>query len=40
MNFDIPFTANQVEMIAYIAVCFSNDVGDGVFSAIIACPII
>ena len=40
MNFDVPFTSDQVGMIAYIAVCFSNDAGGGVFSAIIACPII
>ena len=40
MNFDIPFTDDQVGMIAYIAVCFSNDSGDGTKSPIIACPII
>ena len=36
MNFDIPFVDSQVGMIAYIAVCFSNDTGDGTYSEIIA----
>lgn len=40
MRFDIPFVDEQVGMIAYVALCFSNDAGDGEFSAIIACPII
>lgn len=40
MAFDIPFTEDQVGMIAYVAVCFSNDAGDGPMSAIIASPII
>ena len=40
MRFDIPFTEDQIGMIAYIAVCFSNDAGDGEYSAIIASPII
>ncbi len=40
MRFDIPFTEDQIGMIAYIAVCFSNDAGDGEYSKIIASPII
>ena len=40
MNFDIPFSLSQVGMIAYVAVCFSNDAGDSDYSAIIASPII
>ena len=40
MRFDIPFTEDQIGMIAYVAVCFSNDSGDGEYSKIIACPII
>lgn len=40
MAFDIPFTEDQIGMIAYVAVCFSNDAGDGPMSVIIASPII
>ena len=40
MDFDIPFTEDQVGKIAYIAVCFSNDAGDSVYSPIIASMII
>ncbi len=40
MNFDIPFSLSQIGMIAYVAVCFSNDAGDSDYSAIIASPII
>ncbi len=40
MNFDIPFAPADEGKIAYLAVCFSNDSGDGLFSAIIANPII
>ncbi len=40
MNFDIPFTEDQIGKIAYVAVCFSNDSGDGNYSDIIATPII
>jgi len=40
MNFDIPFTEDQIGKIAYVAVCFSNDSGDGPMSPIIASPII
>ena len=40
MNFDIPFAPADEGKIAYLAVCFSNDSGDGPISAIIANPII
>ena len=40
MNFDIPFIERQIGMIAYVAVCFRNDSGDGSMSPIIASPII
>jgi len=40
MNFDTPFTIDQLNKTSYIAVCFSNDAGDSAYSAIIASPII
>jgi hypothetical protein len=40
MIFDIPFTVDMIGKICYIAVCFSNDSGDGNYSAILATPII
>ncbi len=40
MLFDIPFTEDMIGKICYIAVCFSNDAGDGNYSAILATPII
>ena len=40
MIFDTPFTDDQIDKIAYLAVCFSNDAGDGDYSAILASAII
>ncbi len=40
MNFDIPFTEDQIGKIAYVCVCFANDSGRGNMSPIIASPII
>ena len=40
MNFDIPFISSQVGLVAYVAVCFSNDSGDGPWSAILATTIV
>ncbi len=40
MIFDIPYTIDQLNNIAYIAVCFTNGTGDGDYSEIIACRII
>ena len=40
MIFDVPFTLDQLGMIAYIAVCFVNNAGESKYTEILASPII